>query len=228
MKKLLLATTAVFLSTAAFSADVSPVFKAPQILPQQELFSGWWVGGGLGYGWGTANPDPAGIPSFSNSGFVAGGQVVVRTQVAPRWYLGLETSLQWADIHGTIAPAKGVSAAFSTRWYGTTDGQLGFAVLPNVLVYGTGGVAYGDNRATLTAGKFSASASENAVGWTIGGGVEVALAPYGLNNWSAGLDYKHIDLGKSSYCAVFGPGICVGVKGTDTNDVVLARLSYRL
>jgi outer membrane immunogenic protein len=67
------------------------------------------------------------------------------------WVLGLETDFSFAGMSGTASgtslPLGGFSqtttAQQSTDWYGTVRGRLGWLATPNLLLFGTGGFAYG-------------------------------------------------------------------------------------
>lgn len=96
---------------------------------------------------------------------------------------------------GTISASHKLS--YGADWYGTLRGRMGYAA-DNLLIYGTGGLAYGDMEANS---KFEASAgaesgswkgSADAInwGWTLGVGAE-----YGIDNWSFGAEYLYVDLG---------------------------------
>ena len=73
-----------------------------------------------------------------------------------------------------------------------------FPATPNLLLYGTAGVAYGQTKDTYTANTAGvgtvATASINDVraGWTAGAGIEGAFG----GGWSAKVEYLYIDLGK--------------------------------
>jgi outer membrane immunogenic protein len=67
-------------------------------------------------------------------------------------------------------------------YFGTVRGRAGWLFTPTVLVYGTGGFAYG--------GVNPFSFSGTATGWAAGGGVEWRFMP----NWSAKLEYLHSEL----------------------------------
>ena len=80
--------------------------------------------------------------------------------------------------------------------------RLGYAI-DNVLLYGTGGLAYGhmeaDSDFKVTSGdtvlgKWDGSADTVNWGWTIGAGME-----YGIDNWSLGLEYLYVDLGSAEW-----------------------------
>ena len=61
----------------------------------------------------------------------------------------------------------------------------------NVLLYGTGGFAYGGLE--LTQG--GRSQTRSALGWTLGAGAEVGLTP----NWTAKIEYLYFDLAHKKY-----------------------------
>ena len=104
-----------------------------------------------------------------------------------------------AGADDTFAPWK-----FSNPWFGTLRARGGFA-MNTWLFYGTVGLAYGSltMKNTLT----TVSESHTSAGWTIGAGAEVGFAP----NWSAKLEYLHVDLDTQTYSVNAG---CVAAPGT--------------
>jgi outer membrane immunogenic protein len=85
----------------------------------------------------------------------------------------------------TFAPWK-----FSNPWFGTTRGRAGVA-LNNILIYGTGGIAYGGIRAENA----GVTEARTLYGWAAGLGLEVGLTP----NWSARAEYLYVDLNDRGY-----------------------------
>ena len=89
-------------------------------------------------------------------GFIGGGQAGYNWQVG-RWVLGVETDIQGADVNGSdvvtgpfgvvgsklLSPAASFTANEKLSWLGTARGRLGLA-FDHLLLYGTGGVAYGE------------------------------------------------------------------------------------
>jgi outer membrane immunogenic protein len=80
-------------------------------------------------------------------------------------------------------------------------GRLGFLATPNLLLYGTGGFAYGQVKSSATLvftppidGTYFGSTSETKYGWTAGAGAEYAFG----NNWSAKIEYLYVDLGTAT------------------------------
>ena len=69
---------------------------------------------------------------------------------------------------------------------GTVRGRVGYA-FDQVLIYGTGGYAWADNRMTASSLGVSVSDSHIHSGWTVGAGVEVMFAP----KWSVKAEYLY-------------------------------------
>jgi outer membrane immunogenic protein len=99
-----------------------------------------------------------------------------------------------------------VSNSFDTNWLFTARGRVGWAA-SNWLLFATGGLAM--SRVTVTNSysdiNTSATASESKVkvGWTLGGGMEVALT----RNWSLKGEYLYVDLGSvSTLSNIVNPG----------------------
>ncbi len=105
----------------------------------------------------------------------------------------------------------------SVDWFGTVRGRVGvtFPTMPALLVYGTGGVAYGgvvhsvnvsDYFQSFAGAGFGAAIlgagtnyDQTKVGWTAGGGVEYfpfAAHPL-LKTFSVKLEYLYTDLGST-------------------------------
>ena len=93
--------------SSALAADLpvkAPVYRAPVAAAYN--WTGWYVGGNIGYGWGTADTnytDPGfgffGLPtSFSASqnlsGIIGGGQIGYNWQANNTWVFGLEADFQ--------------------------------------------------------------------------------------------------------------------------------------
>jgi len=161
-----------------------------------------------------------GSVSVKDNGFIGGGQIGYNYQFANSFVVGLE-----ADIQG-IAASNGRTSVFSQAtatgfpgnpidqtlsssrkqdYLGTVRGRLGFTIAPTLLVYGTGGVAYGQTQSSTSITQFVEAAPANyssfgtfsntRVGWTAGGGIEWLFAP----NWSVKAEYLYYDLGSVTY-----------------------------
>ncbi len=101
--------------------------------------------------------------------------------------VGLETDIQYADIGGDNdfdGIANGDDEDES--WFGTVRARAGYA-FDRALIYGTGGLAYGEVRNALNS--FNSS-DDVSVGWTIGAGVEYAFT----NNLTAKVEGLYVNL----------------------------------
>ena len=135
MKKLLLAgaTVASLIATNAFAADLpARVYtKAPPPMVDVYNWTGFYVGGNVGYSWGRSSDtstltNTAGTVLFANSsaanldGIVGGGQIGYNWQVQ-NWVWGFEADIQGTDEKGSrlftcptgvCSPPFGVLAVF--------------------------------------------------------------------------------------------------------------------
>jgi outer membrane immunogenic protein len=213
------------------------------------MWTGWYIGGNIGGSFGTASDSAtfAGVPVGGGSpnldGVVGGGQIGYNWQ-ANAWVFGLEADIQGTSEDGSSSASQTVTlpgvfiAAPPTAtgtlnytdklpWFGTVRGRIGFLPAPNWLIYGTGGLAYGevDTNTTLTVGALAAGNNFDTtrVGWTAGGGVEALLS----RNWSAKIEYLYVDLGSFSNTftglSVFTP---VTLNTHVTDNIVRAGLNY--
>jgi outer membrane immunogenic protein len=114
---------------------------------------------------------------------------------------GLEGDIDWTDISGSTN-CFGLTCRTENSWLGTVRGRVGYA-WDRFMPYFTGGAAFGDIKATVPA--FVSSSSTN-VGWTIGGGVEGAIA----GNWTAKLEYLYVDLGDTT-CSALACGVATNI-----------------
>jgi outer membrane immunogenic protein len=168
-------------TTSAAAADLNSG-RAPYTVNQPLNAYSWagpYLGGNLGYGWGSVDNNPT-----KPSGFAGGVQAGYNFQTGP-WVFGLEGDIQASAADDTFAPWK-----FSNPWFGTLRGRGGYA-FNNILFYVTGGLAFGELRAET----FGVSESHTNAGWTVGAGAEMGFAP----NWSAKIEYLYVDLANSNF-----------------------------
>lgn len=85
-----------------------------------------------------------------------------------------------------------ITQQVSANWLGTARPRVGYLV-GSVLIYGTGGLAaiHTDMHElftdTFAAAQQSGVVVQNAIGWTVGGGIEYAA----VNHWSVRAEYLH-------------------------------------
>jgi outer membrane immunogenic protein len=133
--------------------------------------------------------------------------------------LGLEADIALSTLDSTstfLAGAGPVVATSKLRNLGTVRGRIGYA-FDRVLVYGTGGFAYGNvwNKVNLQADpNLGGSTSGTRTGWTIGGGLEYAIT----NNWTVRAEGLYVDLGRSTSAP------CTGCRFGFKNTYGLGRI----
>jgi outer membrane immunogenic protein len=212
--RLLLASALV----AAGTVCATPAAFAQQAgLARPYSWTGFYIGGQIGYGWqgetdnrifsSVAAPDAS-----SSFGAVYGARGLVGGIHAGWNYqinaavLGIEADLEAAGISrsqnpltqysvGTVVdPSATIDGASRVRatWLGSVRGRVGVAIMPNVLLYATGGVAFGGLQSSIDwTGVGVFTQNRTGIGWTLGLGAEWAFAA----NWTARIEYRHIDLG---------------------------------
>jgi outer membrane immunogenic protein len=163
--------------------------------------NGFIGGGQIGYNW---------QPTYGGYSFVTGAEADIQG------IAGVSNGNRNGYLVGPGAAANETVSNFSStsasmQFLGTVRGRVGWLVTPTLLIYGTGGLAYGGvsfNRSTTsieTAAGVNqwialgnATYSNTQVGWTAGGGLEWMFMP----NWSAKAEYLYYDLGNISATSV--------------------------
>ena len=216
MKKLLVASVGLIALgvASATAADIphreAMPAKAPVYISQAYNWTGAYVGLYGGGGWGHSNTSAPFASSSNLSGGVAGGTLGYNYQVGQAVF-GVEGDLGWSNIQGSAICGAGFSCSTRNDWLGTVRGRLGYAV-DRFMPYVTGGAAFGDIK-TSVAGVGDARSTK--AGWTLGGGIEAAIA----GPWTAKVEYLYVDLGRGG-----------SILGSDANfhtNIVRAGLNYR-
>jgi outer membrane immunogenic protein len=238
--------------TMAPAFEPSPFAGAPIF-----TWTGFYGGVNAGYAWAGARANSFTIPmgTFDNGattggtvtydgkdnrgGFTGGGQLGYNYQFG-QFVVGVETDVQYVGLKRSNATAlvpAGFPASYTAPpigggvdWFGTLRGRAGYA-FDRALVYGTGGLAYGnasDNR-VFPFGK----GNDTRIGWVAGAGVDYAVT----NNVIVGLEGLYVDLQRSgrtgnggSYVNAGGTRVPVTVDRKDNSNqfgVVRARMNYK-
>jgi outer membrane immunogenic protein len=192
----------------ASAADLPAYRPVPTYQPPAWSWTGCYVGGNVGGGWGrndvvdVSNATPFDTGVDAGTGFVGGGQIGCDLQ-AGAWVFGIQTMFDGTGIQGSHPYVGGFSnSAFetlgtSTPWFGTLTGRIGYTVTPQALLYVKGGMAWVHNHYTdvdpssLGIGPFWGSLDATQLGWTVGGGAEYSFHP----NWSLFVEYAYYDFG---------------------------------
>ncbi len=222
LRRILLASVgAIALAGSAFAADLPSRAPPPVYVPPAPIFTwtGIYIGGQIGYAWGTSNTnlgDNFGdYTSFStnNSGVIGGAHVGYNLQLS-QFVVGLEGDVDGSSLSKTVYgdPLIGAGTGFGVFVPTTISGNLGVQgsirgrvgyAWDRVLLYATGGVAFGGFNGSISTPIGYDSASTTRVGWTLGGGLEYAVT----NNWSIRAEYRYTQFGHSTVYAnnSFGP-----------------------
>jgi outer membrane immunogenic protein len=264
MKKLVLAgaaALAALVAGPAMAADLA--VKAPPIIPFYD-WTGFYVGINGGYSFGRSETDfnfpgfPVVSGKFNLNGALGGGQAGYNWQINPKVVVGVEGDLQAARQSGRleiadgpfcVVIAGGAAATVCTtnnasleqrlNWFGTGRVRLGVLPADYLLLYATGGVAFGgfENNVTITntltattpAGTFTTittaagSANNNRIGWVVGGGMEFVMR----GPWTAKFEYLFVDYGNFSNTYTLN-GVPILTTNTHMIDNVLRLgLNYR-
>ena len=179
-----LASTALVTSAAAADLPYRQPYTVNQPLNAYS-WAGPYLGANLGYAWGSVENS-----ATKPDGVFGGAQAGYNWQNG-QFVFGIEGDIQASAADDTFAPWK-----FSNPWFGTVRGRLGYA-FNNVLVYGTGGLAFGELRAET----FGLSESHTNAGWTLGVGAEFGI----YQNWTAKVEYLYVDLSSSNFSITGAP-----------------------
>jgi len=198
-------------------------------------------------------------PQFAThaNGPLGGVQAGYNFQSA-KFVWGIEADISGAAISGSSSVA-GVAPVFGStitvtgtdsrtlNTFGTVRARLGVTVTDPLLVYATGGLAYGHVSDTVGFNEVvggacfcgpspttTATTSRFQAGWTVGGGLEWMLA----QRWSAKAEYLYYDLGNVTVTSpqllqLNGAGIPffgANISSTSavTGSIVRLGLNYRL
>jgi outer membrane immunogenic protein len=200
-----------------------------------------WAGGGDGVSTSaavspasTANIDSNALSmaegatrsSRGSNSFIGGGQFGYNFQVSPLFVAGFEADIQALsrsrrssassvfppDAINGASLATNVTTTSDPDYLGTFRARLGVTVNPSVLLYVTGGLAYGSVKSDTAISQSGINATNPAqppftitpasgafsgmrVGYAVGAGGEWMFA----SNWSAKLEYLYYDLGSATY-----------------------------
>jgi outer membrane immunogenic protein len=237
MKKVyagLIGLTAVSaLALSANAADLSAPGGYKDYTPAA-VWSGFYAGVNLGYGWGPSGQLACGTDCATNNGitnntpfggvspggWLGGGQLGYNWQgFNSPFVLGVETDIQASTILGQGSDVDGNAYKSRLQALGTVRGRAGYA-MDRSLVYFTGGLAYGsvDNEANPAGLAYANNASAIVTGYVLGGGVEYKVK----RDLSVKVEYQYINLGKNEpdYAA------SGGTVHEDTYNTVRVGLNY--
>jgi outer membrane immunogenic protein len=188
-KAALSGAAALSFATCVQAADLPRVAPPPPPPPALPVFTwtGFYAGVNAGYafpagGGGFTDPTYGTVTGGGRSGgFAGGGQIGYNYQFTPGsgFVVGIETDIQGAALAKADAAYLGTAPYYSVRpsldYFGTVRGRVGYA-FDRVLVYGTGGFAYGGGSLPSAASAYPYTLpSTTRTGYAVGGGVEYAF-----------------------------------------------------
>ncbi|MET3792648.1 outer membrane protein [Aquamicrobium terrae] len=176
-------------SAPAFAADVV-MEEPPAPAPIAELpvasWTGPYAGVNLGYGFSGRVREPGN--SISTDGFLGGAFVGYNYQMDNNFVLGAEGDIGYSGVKGSNA---GVEAKAGVE--GSLRARLGYAISPDILLYGTAGGAAQSLKVTdQTTGDRDRN---TMLGWTAGAGTDIKFT----DNVFGRVEYRYTDYGKESF-----------------------------
>ena len=215
------------------------------------------IGGGqIGYNWQRdkwvfgLEADIQGSGQRGNGNSVCPGGPATSTQTNAAAVNGVCTVGHIGDTVPFNVAALPVTSNLNEKleWFGTVRGRIGPTITPTTLAYVTGGLAYGEVRATNTitgtnlvgaqgvntpptfVGVLASSSNSfTKVGWTVGAGLEGVVS----GNWTAKIEYLYMDLGTVSgsfVTPIIAPGgafVTSRYSSHITDNILRVGLNYR-
>lgn len=220
MKFVTFAAASALLATPALAADAVVYNEPAPIVADTFSWTGGYIGVNAGYAGGkfkhplTAQyredslssewqDEGSATAKVTSSGFIGGVQAGYNWQIE-RTVVGIETDFQGSGLKGeaslTFNDMGSMKAGTKVKWFGTTRARLGYLPTERLMVYATGGVAYGKVETYGSISEFGGdtigfSNSKTRVGYTVGAGAEYAFT----DNWTLKSEYLYTDLGKMKF-----------------------------
>ena len=232
MPRLLMLVAAASLSfavaQAASAADLPLPSKEPMVIPPPVYtWTGFYIGGNVGAGFGTtestlnigppntiinaltgggAPPITFNLPiaSQSTNGFLGGGQVGYNWQTGV-FVFGIEGDFDGAGLQGTAPCALIFACTVKHNWEADITGRVGVVAIDRALIYLKGGVAWeqasynlGNSITVGGAGGGTAALNAGTSTTRTGGLLGMGIEYKFLPHWSTKLEYNFIDFGNQT------------------------------
>jgi high affinity Mn2+ porin len=196
------AVVLLLFASSALNAQSAPPVGAPALGTQLD-WSGWFVGGDVGYRQGRSAVVLR-APTAVGSGTALGySQSEVRAGfnalLASRFFVGAEADVAFPDffedgVASSRTTVRGANVTEKIDLVSSARGRIGYAA-DRWLLYATGGTTLAEPQffESTAAGGDSDRVRRFSNGWVAGAGVELAIAP----QWSVRIDYSYDRLGRS-------------------------------
>jgi outer membrane immunogenic protein len=208
MTKTLLATTmltGLLISGVAQAADM-PLKAPPREAPYYTDWTGFYLFGFGGYSWGKISADSGGTALKPKGGVFGFGGGYLWQYGA--WVGGLEVDYGFSDekenrrfrvnlcddveVSSRLSCTGSINVHSKIDALGSARVRAGYLFTPNVLAYGTAGVAWGRSEVNVADVLI---AKPNLFGWVAGGGLEYKL----FQHVRIRGEYLHYDFGSTTY-----------------------------
>ncbi len=164
-------------------------------------WSGLYVGGQAGYGWGRTELDyffaHTTRPKSHPEGFIGGGHVGYNWQ-DQNFVTGLVGDINYADLDDVNAASGATAGTVSEIGLNGSIRAIVGAAVNRFLFYGTGGIAVADFDHTVLGGATNPQPSETYFGLTIGAGIKMAVT----EAISGFVEYRYSNYMPENYVAV--------------------------
>lgn len=263
MKSIMMGGVAVLagigIASTAVAADLPArrgFVPAPVTMAPAFMWTGFYGGVNAGYNFNNNKASTIGTAGFvglgavvpgslrsGKDGFIGGAQIGYNYQMGSL-VLGAEADLQYVDgkRSSSFTAATGgalgnltTTAGSELNYLGTVRARLGLVASDRLMIYATGGLAYGNpNNTAAVFGSgngaiWGGESNSTRFGYTVGAGAEYALT----NNWTAKLEYLYYDLGNRTVTA--GPlnaaatatGVSYQARFQNTGSIVRAGVNYK-
>jgi high affinity Mn2+ porin len=221
------ATACALLASPLAAADLPT--KAPRAMAIVYDWTGFYVGGHVGYGSGSFGPATNGVHNYgvvlpaSITGFTGGFQGGYRYQFGNHVVLGAEGEVTFPD---SVDQTKIHPTPFGTTFdvFGSASLTAGYSI-GAWLPYVTAGLGWARTHIIVNDVDGLTPMVQRPhvhVGWTVGAGVEVAID----GPWSARLQYDYVDLETRNFNVETAPGGALNV--TPRFHEVKLGLNYAL
>lgn len=249
MKKVLLAGVALVAVTAAGVASAADLPNrrtvAPAYVPPVFTWTGFYAGVNAGYAFnGDSDLKDVSINNVfigninnrnksDDGSFTGGGQVGYNYQMGSI-VLGLEADFNYINLdrksnwYVDNFTTDQIQARSKVEWFGTVRPRIGFIPMDRLMVFATGGLAYGQVKTSasyniLGTDVLGGSKSDTRVGWTLGAGAEYAIT----DNLTVKGEYAYVDLGDKRRSWTNLSGDTISLKDETNFHVVRAGLNYK-
>jgi outer membrane immunogenic protein len=235
MKKHIFAACFAALGVAPAAAADMATKAAAVYAPAASVYNwtGFYIGANGSYNWTNFNFPSADVGPMKPAGAMGGLTLGVDYQMGPV-VAGFMGDVDFGNVGVTVPNGTVMTESANEKLFATVRGRIGYLITPQVLLYGTAGVAIasvdqGENCPTgakygfcspRRAGPFNLTGNNLYVGGVYGAGAEWMFA----HNWSTKIEYLYSNLGSAN----FNLGAAPSGVATSPRDIALVQQQVRL